>query len=329
MTQKYDDKHIILDPAFHGLSYKYLDETFVSSDVTYRLYEIEGLGVSFWYPRSLNAANYENDQIGNQALSHSEADDLASWVEFIKTRDARVFFSEGKKILDVGCGNGAFLCWAVELGMEATGIDFDQQSIMVAQKRVGSASSVYRMSLEDMCAKERYRGYFDIITIFEVIEHQVNLKAFLGQLSFLLKPGGIVIGSTPNKDRLMARLGFREPFDFPPNHFYWFNASGLKTLLSNEGFEVLKITNAIRRVSLKHIRYCFITAIWGTDYLKKAAQIKSTLGNVTANKKRLKIFRSILLSLVTISMAVLWPIASIANFFTKSTMHIGFIVRKK
>lgn len=55
---------------------------------------------------------------------------------------------------------------------------------------------------------------FDVITFFEVIEHLTDLKKFLNQVRELLNDGGIVIASTPDRNRFLADLT-RLDLDFP------------------------------------------------------------------------------------------------------------------
>ncbi|MEM5782690.1 MAG: methyltransferase domain-containing protein, partial [Candidatus Aenigmatarchaeota archaeon] len=66
---------------------------------------------------------------------------------------------------------------------------------------------------------------FDVITFFEVLEHQDRPKEFIETIKSMLKPGGYIVGSVPNRDSWMWRMSGRRigKGDFPPNHFLRFS----------------------------------------------------------------------------------------------------------
>jgi len=88
----------------------------------------------------------------------------------------------------------------------------------------------------EVCRKKNMK--FDYITFFEVLEHQDQPVKFIETVKSLLKEGGRVAGSVPNRERLFAgiRRKFVDSDDFPPNHFLWFNRSSLEKFLSDMGF---------------------------------------------------------------------------------------------
>jgi SAM-dependent methyltransferase len=149
-------------------------------------------------------------------------------------------------LLDVGCGDGVFLS-AVTAGdkyrFDAFGLDFDPKSVEAARSRRG-LTHVYALSLEEFHDHSaRNSLFFDVITFFDVLEHQDNPKSFIETVKALLSPkGGYIAGSVPNAHRLFSRYDRKmSEIDFPPHHFLYFNGSSLAGLLRREGFRDIRV----------------------------------------------------------------------------------------
>ncbi|MEW6558560.1 MAG: class I SAM-dependent methyltransferase, partial [Elusimicrobiota bacterium] len=142
------------------------------------------------------------------------------------------------KLLDVGCGDGIFLEKAREFGFDVWGIDFDSKSIETARKK-RNLRNVFPVSLTEFVDFAKMKNIqFDIITFFEVLEHQDNLQSFIQDITTLLKKDGFVAGSVPNRDRFLAKLSDRAfGFgDYPPHHFTRWSMEVLKIYLEKNGF---------------------------------------------------------------------------------------------
>ena len=189
----------------------------------------------FWEPRHVAAAYYENEDRTSAAymLMHSGMRRTQYWhAPFLNN-----FARRKGALLDVGCGEGSFLVRAKNLGFDVYGIDFDAKSMQAARRRLGN-NKVYDMPLEEFVQYAQKRELlFDVITFFEVLEHQEDPCKFLRNIKGILKPGGWIAGSTPNRDRFFADVERRAgDGDFPPHHFFWFSRDSLHHLLSHSGF---------------------------------------------------------------------------------------------
>jgi SAM-dependent methyltransferase len=82
-------------------------------------------------------------------------------------------------------------------------------------------------------------AHFDVVTMWDVIEHLTDPRSALGQVHHLLKPGGLVVVHTIDIESLFARLmGPRWPW-LMEMHVYYFSRHTLRTMLEQSGFEVI------------------------------------------------------------------------------------------
>jgi SAM-dependent methyltransferase len=137
-------------------------------------------------------------------------------------------------LLDVGCAEGHFLHLAEKAGYEVTGLDFNPVSIEIARKLLG-VSTVYQYSVEEL--GDRFPGTrFDVVTIFEVLEHTADPYQTVHSVKKLLKPGGQVFLSVPG-NRRWPRF-FHPEVDAPPHHLTLWSEEALVRLLERAGLRV-------------------------------------------------------------------------------------------
>lgn len=140
--------------------------------------------------------------------------DIAS--NIAKEHFARYDFAKdfvcGKKVLDIACGTGYGTDTLVMAGAaEVVGVDSCKDSIFEAKEKyirnnlffnVGSAE---KLNFPD--------NYFDVVVSFETIEHIEFPDDFLQEAKRVLKPGGILILSTPNRKLVSPYLFYRHPYN--------------------------------------------------------------------------------------------------------------------
>ncbi len=138
----------------------------------------------------------------------------------------------GKSILDIGCSNGAFLSAVKGNGNYVWGIDIDGRAVSVARER--GLANVIRAEIPEFARDALSQGLsFDLITAFDVLEHLVDPVGTLKLLAPLLAPGGRLVGTVPNRRRLLANA---MPIDFPPHHFYRYDERAMARTLRQAGF---------------------------------------------------------------------------------------------
>lgn len=204
----------------------------------YTLHHCRNCDLGYWTPLKIDPAFYEDEGFAAYADYHQGARPFPPWcVPFFE----KMPVSSGK-LLDVGCGDGAFLSRATSAGFQAWGIDLDKNSVQAAMVVYG-LGNVTRSSLTafvSMCKEKALT--FDVISFFEVLEHQDHPSEFIDQVMSILNPGGYVAGSVPNGRRFLAAVDrMISPGDLPPHHFLWFSTKTLRLLLSRKQFSLILI----------------------------------------------------------------------------------------
>jgi 2-polyprenyl-6-hydroxyphenyl methylase/3-demethylubiquinone-9 3-methyltransferase len=107
---------------------------------------------------------------------------------------------EGLRILDIGCGGGLLSEPMARLGAYVVGADAAARNIPVAQvhaEQSGLEIDYRHTTAEDMAAEGEQ---FDVVLNMEVVEHVANPLAYLTACQQLLKPGGLMVCSTINRN---------------------------------------------------------------------------------------------------------------------------------
>jgi SAM-dependent methyltransferase len=217
-------------------------ETYVSpyNNQEYKRYECPNCDVHWWEPLKIIPEFYESEFLELYTALH----------EVVGTRLGeyhKAFFkyfpsNVRGRLLDVGCGDGRFLKHAKEQGFEVWGIDFDKKSVENVKRNLG-IDTVFAMSLEEFYeyAKEKNLK-FDVITFFEVLEHQDKPREFLEKVKGLLREEGYIAGSVPNRERLFVEMDWKYFHgDYPPHHFLRFSKSSLEKALNFAGFKDVEV----------------------------------------------------------------------------------------
>ncbi len=116
----------------------------------------------------------------------------------------------GLSLLDIGCGGGLLSEPMARLGASVVGVDAAARNIPVAQVHAEQSGLAidYRHATAEALAAAGER--FEVVLAMEVIEHVSDPPAFMAACRTLLKPGGLMICSTLNrnpKSWLMAIVG--------------------------------------------------------------------------------------------------------------------------
>lgn len=173
-------------------------------------------------------------------LQHQLED--ADWHE--ATNKARLETIEKKlgrtgTLLDIGSGNGFFLKQAVEYGWQAKGIEPSDKAVEYCES-IGL--DIIHGVFDQKCADSIET--FDVIHLWEVLEHLPDPAAMLALCRQALNPGGLIIIGVPKDYNKLQKI-ITENMDekpwwlAPPHHINFFNRSSLERLLRRFNFEPL------------------------------------------------------------------------------------------
>jgi SAM-dependent methyltransferase len=140
------------------------------------------------------------------------------------------------RVLDYGCADGAFLDFLVTRGCDPTllcGIDISPQ--MIAMVNAKGLRGLTPERQDDVIGEQ-----FDLITLWDVIEHVPDPVATLSWLRPLLAAGGRLLMQTPRVGLLAEALGERFEHYLPLEHLHLFTRDALCTAGEQAGFEVAR-----------------------------------------------------------------------------------------
>ncbi|MBI2761646.1 MAG: class I SAM-dependent methyltransferase [Chloroflexi bacterium] len=140
----------------------------------------------------------------------------------------------GGRLLDVGCGTGNLVRLARKRGYRVAGTDYDREAVAVARKSF-ALHDVHALSIEETVAHD-WQGPFDVITLFDVLEHLAEPRQAIESLSGLLAPGGFLACTVPSAQRWPG--WFDSVVDSPPHHLTLWTRPGLASCIAAAGLAV-------------------------------------------------------------------------------------------
>lgn len=147
------------------------------------------------------------------------------------------YIGPADRVLDVGSGYSIFFLTEVDWPFHVTCCDLD----MAAMKKMRSLAPRFEWVVSDALDLPWEDASFDVVYAGEIVEHVPDPASGIREWGRVLKPGGILILSTPNRARLLARAN-GQAMPVHPEHVKELNLEELLQLHREEGFHVLKVT---------------------------------------------------------------------------------------
>lgn len=155
------------------------------------------------------------------------------------------------RLLDVGAAAGFFVDEAGSRGWEACGIDISPTMVRWGHEQLG-----VDLTVGDLQDLEPSSGPFDVVTMWDYLEHSRDPAADVARARMLLRPGGVLALSTGDAATLVARLcGIRWHLLTPRHHNYFFTSRTVSDLLLRHGFEVRSSGHPGNAYSIAYLAY--------------------------------------------------------------------------
>lgn len=156
------------------------------------------------------------------------------------------------RILDFGCGEGAFLSTCANLGFEGVGVEF-------SAAREKTKQFDFFPTLE-MVEEEYGLGHFHAVTLFQVLEHLVDPLGILKQLNQHMMPGAVLMLETPDcidVTDIETLQDYR--MIHPLGHINGFSGKTQEEIAKQAGFSrieppVVQLSTDFRRVAKREVR---------------------------------------------------------------------------
>lgn len=189
---------------------------------------------------------------------YTEGEDPA-YVSQLKARERTFAGSLGEieraagrpgRLLDIGTAAGAFVAAAKARGWDAEGCDPNRWLAEWGSRHYGiriRQGSVFEQPYEE--------NSFDVITMWDVIEHTLNPREMLDRVRVLLKPGGVLVVNYPDIGSWIARALGRRWLFLTSVHLYYFDRRTVRKMLENAGFAVETVRPHWQRLELDYILF--------------------------------------------------------------------------
>lgn len=153
-----------------------------------------------------------------------------------------------RSFLDVGCAGGASLVAARSLGFESQGVEPSHWMAEFGRREYG-------VNIRDGILEAGLfpNSSFDLISMWDVLEHVPDPNAIVGLIHDLLKPGGVYVVTYPDVGSWLTRLlGDRWPF-WLSVHLLYYTPKTIRRQLEQKGFEVLEIRPYYQTLQMDYV----------------------------------------------------------------------------
>jgi SAM-dependent methyltransferase len=177
----------------------------VGEKTVVELLQCQRCGFCFFDPKfSGNESFYR--QLEQEGYYSPDRPEFGRTAAFAKQKQLR-------RVLDVGCGSGFFLDQVRAAGCETNGMELNR---VAAEKARAKGHQIFSRLLHEL-DRDETGGGFDLITLFQVLEHVPQPVEVMKDAAKFLNPGGIIVVAVPGAEGA-NRLCPWSPYDWPPHH---------------------------------------------------------------------------------------------------------------
>lgn len=221
------------------------------------------------------------------------------------------------RLLDIGCGDGRFVHYMAAHGWEAVGFDISPIARALARQQANDRVRILGGRLTDHHLPERS---FDLITLWQVLEHIGEPLPLLRHLARLLKPGGLIVIAVPNLDSVQAKMtgAYWWGLDVP-RHLTHYAPGPLRRVLTAAGFLVRRVNH----FSFRYSAYALFQSL--LDRLLTRRDFLSDFAKRTLPSDLGKFEYSYNVAALTVMSPLLAPVCILDSLISSSFARGGFI----
>lgn len=273
--------------------------SYFSAGETYFLYQCNQTGYRFYHPKGM-----DGDGAFYAALQKKLGNDYYHDWKF-ENQIAYDLIQPGDKVLDIGCGIGKFLMKARDKAANVTGLELNEKAVDVCRQ---NGLAVYNELIGDHATHKE--AYYDVVCMFQVLEHIYDVNVFLKDSLKVLKPGGKLVIGVPNNEPYFQSYDKYCTLNQPPHHMGLWNKN------------VFEKTAQLFNLKLQQVQYDVKGSVKTESYLraKYMADIKSPAGLHTTTEK----IKMILLGIITVPLSILKKLTKGIN-----GSHIAVVFEKQ
>lgn len=201
--------------------------------------ECQSCGFTFippFYRRKIDYTNYKDDKVIKQ-LAKSDL-----WIKYQRNLLRYSLIGKYKKngsIYDIGCGFGHFIYTGKKLGYDVSGLEMNKTSVDYMKREFN-----IDVDFGDFIKIEKSRKY-DIVTMWDVLEHIDNADLVIKKIGDILKPDGIIVFQVPQYKSFFSTLLKGKWWAMGLDHVTYFTPKTAEKLLNKYGFHIIKRKSSI------------------------------------------------------------------------------------
>ncbi len=223
--------------------------------------------IPWHYRKDISYHDYKNEEVLKQIRAGN--DWLKVQRHLLRFKTIQPFIKKGK-LFDLGVGWGHFLLAAKQLGYDVYGIEISKYPYIYAKEDL-------KLPVDHLDFFEMKPQKFDIITMWDVLEHIDEADSFIAKTASMLNKGGFLVLQVPQIDSFVAKRKKENWNMMGLDHVNYFGRKTIKLFLERHGFEVVKIESSIEiKLFLMYTILPWIKKIKGKGKKKESISISSS-----------------------------------------------------
>ena len=169
-----------------------------------------------------------------KAITSKKMFEISLPLQAYRVSRIKPYLKKHMRVLEVGCSTGHFLHAIKPLAKEVSGIELNKAHASFARKKLHT-----KISEQEIERSGFSKNYFDIICVYQVLEHIENPREFLSALLPYLKKGGRIFIEVPNiNDPLLTlyRIPSYQQFYYHDAHLFYYSPKTLNRMMQSAGF---------------------------------------------------------------------------------------------